>query len=103
MSAPDTGGLAELARLIQFRVGVWQDLGYPEPLPSPDCKPIPPLGQRSAQAIESGHAAIREIDELIAELHKVRAQLVSELRQDEDLRAGRVDAMLARLRQERQS
>jgi hypothetical protein len=87
-------GLEELAGLINFRVGAWQDFGYAEP-PTPDCATIPPLGERSAKAIEAGHEAIKDIDQLIARLHQVRAQLVSELRQDEDIRATRVDAMLA--------
>ena len=87
-------GLEELAGLINFRVGAWQDFGYAEP-PTPDCATIPPLGERSAKAIEAGHEAIKNIDQLIARLHQVRAQLVSELRQDEGIRAARVDAMLA--------
>jgi NMD protein affecting ribosome stability and mRNA decay len=60
---------------------------------------IPPLGERSAKAIEAGHEAIKDIDQLIAQLHQVREQLVSELRQDEDIRAARVDALLERRRQ----
>jgi hypothetical protein len=87
-------GLEEMAGLIHFRVGAWQDFGYAEP-PTPDCAAIPPLGERSARAIEAGHEAVKDIDQLIARLHQVRAQLVSELRQDEDIRAARVDAMLA--------
>jgi hypothetical protein len=87
-------GLEELAGLINFRVGAWQDFGYAEP-PMPECATIPPLGERSASAIKAGHEAIRDIDRLIARLHQVRAQLVSELRQDEDIRAARVDALLA--------
>ena len=87
-------GLEELAGLINFRVGAWQDFGYAEP-PTPDCATIPPLGERSARAIEAGHEAVKDIDQLIARLHQVRAQLVSELRQDGDIRAARVDAMLA--------
>ena len=84
--------------LINFRVGAWQDFGYAEP-PTPDCATgYPPLGERSAKAIEAGHEAIKDIDQLIARLHQVRAQLVSELRQDEDVRAARVDAMLAERR-----
>jgi hypothetical protein len=87
-------GLEDLAGLINFRVGAWQDFGYAEP-PTPGCATIPPLGDRSAKAIEAGHEAIKDIDRLITRLHQVRAQLVSELRQDEDIRAARVDAMLA--------
>jgi hypothetical protein len=91
-------GLAEQAQLIQWHVGVWHDLGYPEPLPSPDCRPIPPLGERAASAIKGAHNAIKEIDELIKQLYVLREQLVSELRQDEDIRAARVDAMFTERR-----
>lgn len=87
-------GLEELAGLIYFRLGAWQDFGYAEP-PTPECTAIPPLGERSAMAIEAGHEAIKDIDQLMAQLHRVRAQLVSELRQDQDIRNARVDAMLA--------
>ena len=85
-------GLEELAGLINFRVGAWQDFGYAEP-PAPECATIPPLGERSAKAIEAGHEAIKDIDQLIARLHQVRAQLVSELRQDEDVRTARIDEL----------
>jgi len=85
-------GLEELAGLINFRVGAWQDFGYAEP-PTPECATIPPLGERSAKAIEAGHEAIKDIDQLIARLHQVRAQLVSELRQDEDVRTARIDRL----------
>ena len=84
----NTDDLGELASLIHFRIGAWQDLGYENP-PTPDCAAIPPLGQRSASAIKEGHEAIRDIDRLIARLHEVRAGLVSELRQDEDIRMAR--------------
>ena len=87
-------GLEELAGLIYFRVGAWQDFGYANP-PAPHCAAIPPLGERSAHAIEAGHKAVKDIDELIARLHQLRARLVAELRRDEDIRAARVDAMLA--------
>lgn len=90
----DSGGLEELAGLICFRVAAWHDFGYENP-PAPGCATIPPLGERSASAIEAGHQAVGDIDQLIARLHQVRARLVSELRQDEDIRAARVDAMLA--------
>ena len=90
----NTDDLEEMAGLIHFRAGAWQDFGYEKP-PAPECATIPPLGQRSASAIKAGHDAIAEIDQLTARLHQVRAQLVSELRQDSDIRAARVDAMLA--------
>jgi hypothetical protein len=118
---PQTGDLEELAGLINWHIGAWQELGYENPPDSrcEDCphgrtahltrapaRPepyycsacacrqyrgahyatIPPLGERSARAIEAGHEAVRDIDALIARLHEVRARLVSELRADEDIR-----------------
>lgn len=94
MTNTDTGDLEEMAGTVRFHIGAWQDFGYENP-PTPDSATIPPLGQRSADAITAGHEAVKDIDQLIARLHQVRAQLVSELRQDEDIRAARVDAMLA--------
>jgi hypothetical protein len=102
VSADDfSHGIEELAGLIYFRVGAWHDFGYAMP-PTPECKPIPPLGERSTQAIKAGHEAIEVIDELTRQLYALRSQLVGELRQDEDVRAARVDALLERGRQLRQ-
>ncbi len=81
----NTDDLEEMAGLIHFRVGAWQEFGYERP-PTPESATIPPLGKRSAEAIKAGHGAVQEIDRLIARLHEVRAQLVTELRQDEDIR-----------------
>jgi len=81
----NTDGLEELAGLIHFRVGAWHDFGYENP-PAPDCATIPPLGERSASAIEAGHEALKDIDQLIARLHRVKDQLAAEIRQDEDIR-----------------
>jgi hypothetical protein len=80
-------GIEELAGLISFRVGAWHDLGYENP-PAPGCATVPPLGERSAEAVRAGHAAVEAIDELTRQLHALRGQLIGELRQDEDLRAG---------------
>jgi hypothetical protein len=98
VSASDLSrGLEEQAGLITFRVGVWHDLGYESP-PTPEHKAIPPLGERSAEAIKGGHEAIDAIDELTRQLYALRSQLAGELRQDEDLRAARVDELLRRSR-----
>jgi hypothetical protein len=98
-NSPDLShGIEEQAGLIHWFVGVWYDLGYETP-PTPDCKPVPPLGQRSAEAIKGGHRAVMEIDELIRQLHALRLQLVSELRQNEDLLMARLDAKYGPLEQ----
>jgi hypothetical protein len=94
VNADLAAGLEEQGGVINGLVGAWHDFGYEEP-PTPDCKTIPPLGERSAQAIRSGHKAIGEIDDLIRKLHRLREQLVGELRQDSDIRGRRVDAMIA--------
>lgn len=101
MSAPDLShGIEELAGLISFQVGAWHDFGYETP-PAPHCKPIPPLGERSAEAIKAGHDAIDTIDKLDRQLQALRSQLITELRTDEDVRGRRVDAMLAESRARR--
>lgn len=88
-------GLIDLAELINWHVGVWHDLGYVNP-PTPECKTIPPLGERSTSAVKEAHAAIDDIDRLIARLHTLRTQLVDELREDSDTRNARTGARLAR-------
>jgi hypothetical protein len=93
--------IGEVAEHIYFLVGAWRDFGYETP-PTPECKPVPPLGERSAQAIKAGHEAVGAIDDLTRQLYVLREQLVGELRQDEDVRADRVDAMLAQRRKEPQ-
>lgn len=45
--------LGELAGLINFRIGAWQDFGYAEP-PTPEYTAIPPLGKCSARRSRSG-------------------------------------------------
>lgn len=94
MAGDLSAGLSELADLINFQVGAWQELGYAQP-PTPECATIPPLGERSAKAIKAGHEAIGTIDELIRRLHLLRGQLVNELRKDADIREARVDRLLA--------
>jgi hypothetical protein len=78
-------GVEEAAGLLNFRVGGWHDFGYANP-PAPACKTIPPLGERNAEAIKGGHAAIEVIDEIVRDLYQVREQLISELGTDEDIR-----------------
>lgn len=88
-------GLEGLAANISFKVGAWNSFGYETPS-APGCKTIPPLGERTEDAITAGHAAIHAIDRLSYQLHVLRGQLVSELRQDDDIRNERVDRILAR-------
>ena len=91
------GEIEELAGLIAVRIAGWEEYGYRNP-PAPHCAVIPPLGQRSADAITAGHGAVKTIDELIRRLHGMRGQLVAELRKDSDIRGARVDAWIAERR-----
>jgi hypothetical protein len=92
MSRPDlSAGLTEQAALIYWLVGVWHELGYENP-PTPECKAIPPLGERSAAAIKGARDAINEIDDLCRELYLLRSQLIDELRRNEDALMARLDA-----------
>jgi len=102
MSPDLSHGLAELVDLINWHVGVWHDLGYENP-PTPECKAIPPLGERSAAAIKGGHDAIEAIDQLTKQLYALRNQLVGELRQNEDALMARLDAQYGPLPKEGQS
>jgi hypothetical protein len=74
-----------MAGLITFRVGAWHDFGYESP-PTADCQPIPPPGERSAQAVKAGHAGIASIDDLTRQLYALRQQLAGELRQNQERR-----------------
>lgn len=87
------GPMLNRVGLLGVHVGAWNHFGSADPQDGQ--APIPPLGQRSADAIKARREAVRVIDEIIRDLHGLRAQLVSERRQDEDISAARVDAMLA--------
>ena len=95
-------GVEDAAGLLNLRIAGWHEFGYTNP-PTPSCKTIPPLGERSAEAIKAGHGAIEVIEVIVRDLHGLREQLVGELRADEDVRAGRVDAMLAEARAKREA
>jgi hypothetical protein len=82
-------GIEKTAGLLNLRIAEWHDFGYATP-PAPTCKTIPPLGERSAEAIKAGHSAIEVIDEIVRDLHRLREQLAGELRADQDARTGAV-------------
>ena len=94
-------GIEDAARLLAVRVGIWNDNGYPEPLPFESAHPVPPLGQRSADNIRAGHGAIETIDEIVRELYRLRDQLITELRTDAEVHGRRADAMIAEARARR--
>jgi hypothetical protein len=52
--------------------------------------------------VAAGHRAVRGIDAMLRELHRVRGNLVDELRRDEDERAVRADLLLAQIKAERE-
>jgi hypothetical protein len=95
------GSLEDLVGLIGVRVGAWNHFGYADPQDGQAA--IPPLGERSAEAIRAGHGAVENIDEILRELHALRGQLIGEMRADDDARAVRVDAMLAESRARREA
>jgi hypothetical protein len=48
---------------------------------------------------QAANTAMDATDAMLAELHQLRARLVSEIRESDDLAAERADALLARLRE----
>ena len=87
------GPLEDLAGLLGVRIAAWNHMQYPENVPA--------AGEHNADAITAGHGAIKVIDEIIRDLHKLRGQLVDELRADSDEHDRRVDVMLADARTRR--
>lgn len=85
-------GIEEAGAVIQGLVGAWHDFGYETPPGPGPYKLIPPLGERSADAIRAGHRAVDEIDKLTRQLSQLREQLTGELRRNADLVMGRLDA-----------
>jgi hypothetical protein len=47
------------------------------------------------EATRAGHTAIGAIDSMLRELHQLRARLVSEVREHQDIGDARADALLA--------
>jgi hypothetical protein len=94
------GPLLDAVGLLGVRVGAWNHFGYPAPEEGQAA--IPPLGERNAEAVRAGHGAIDVIDEITRDLYRLRDQLITELRTDEDVRGRRVDAMLAEARARRE-
>jgi hypothetical protein len=48
------------------------------------------------EVTRAGHSAVEAIDAMLAELHRARQQLVTEIREHQDAAMARVDALLAR-------
>lgn len=59
-----------------------------------DTKPQPEVRQ-------AANTAMNAIDGMLGDLHAMRSRLIGEIRQADDATAARVDAMLARCREER--
>ena len=60
-----------------------------------DSGPTGDEAQNKAAAVRAGGTAVERIDGTLAALHRARAALVTEIRQDQDEAAAREDAMLA--------
>ena len=91
-TSAEWGGIEDAAGLLAVRIGAWNHFGYAAPQSGQAA--IPPLGERSADAIKAGHGAIEVIDEIIRDLDVLRGQLITEFRTDEDVRGRPVDATL---------
>lgn len=78
------GPLEDLVGLLGVRLAAWNHMQYPQNVPA--------AGEHSADAITAGHGAVKVIDEIIRDLHKIRGQLVNELRADEDATWRRITA-----------
>jgi hypothetical protein len=90
-------GIEDAVGLLSLRIAEWHDFGYVTP-PAPHCKTIPPLGERSAEAIKGAHGATEVIDEIVRDLHRLREQLIGELCANEDALNARVGCTLAEYR-----
>jgi hypothetical protein len=74
------GRLGDLAELLGVSLGQW---AYRDEAADP------------AAAVRAGGTALDTIDAMLRALHDARAELVTEIRADQDATAARVDAMLA--------
>jgi hypothetical protein len=54
-----------------------------------------------ASVPRAGHQVITSIDVLMRQLHQLRARMVGEIREDQDIAVARSDALLQRLRESR--
>lgn len=81
------GRLASLAGVLGEAAAQWAARD--------DSKPQP-------EVREAANTAMDAIDAMLRILHEARAQLVAEVRESDDAAAARADALLARLRDQRQ-
>jgi hypothetical protein len=66
--------------VLSIALGQWEDRDDGEPQP---------------EVRRAANTAMDQIDGMLAELHKMRARLVSEIRASDDAAVARVDALLA--------
>ena len=78
-----TGLLGDVAGRLEDEAGLGVMLGHRDE------------ARDKAAAVRAGGTAVERIDGTLAALHRARAALVTEIRQDQDEAAARVDAMLA--------
>jgi hypothetical protein len=77
-------GLADLAELTGVSLAQWADRD---------------AAASKAAARRAANTAMDAIDAMLAELHRIRQQLVSEIRAHDDAAAARADELLASRRQ----
>jgi hypothetical protein len=92
-TSAEWGGIEDAAGLLAVRIGAWNHFGYVAPERGQAA--IPPLGERSAEAIKAGHGAVEVIDEIVRDLYRLREQLVGELRADSDAKAARMTHVMS--------
>jgi hypothetical protein len=90
MSAPEARSLVDVPGRLEDQLGVL-GAALATWATRDDSKAQPEVTRAS-------HTAVEAIDAMLAELHRARAQLVTENRQAQDAAAARVDTLLARRR-----
>jgi hypothetical protein len=90
VSAPESRSLADVPGRLDDHLGIL-GVALATWATRDDSKAQPEVTRASQTAVEA-------IDAMLAELHRARQQLVTEIRQAQDAAVARVDALLARHR-----
>jgi hypothetical protein len=92
---PHPAPLADAARRLDNMTGVL-GVALAQWAVRDDTKPQPEVRQ-------AANVAVATIDDMLTALHRVRQQLVTEVRQSDDASLARADAMLAEARERREA
>jgi hypothetical protein len=88
MSAPESRSLVDVPGRLDDHLGVL-GVALATWATRDDSKAQP-------EVTRAGHTAVDAIDAMLGELHRVRQQLVTEIREHQDAAMARADALLAR-------